>query len=341
MPPSTVDRRILPGLLAGILLLLGIGGCAAEFPQSSLHPLSDFATAIDDLFTRIFWWAVLVFVVVEGLLVYALVRFREKEQAEQPEPVYGNTLLEIGWTLAPAVILVFIAIPTIQTIWQWDNPPNPRDDVLRIEVVGNQWWWEFRYPELGIRTANELHVPVGRTVELRLTSDDVIHSFWFPRAGGKRDVLPGRQTMLWFTMDSAGVYPGQCAEFCGTSHALMKMLMVAQDSTEFREWAERQREPAGEPDEALARQGRDLFLSGNCIGCHTVRGTNARGQIGPDLTHVGSRRTIAAGMLENTPENLAAWLRDPQAIKPDNLMQIPDMTEEDIERLAAYLSSLE
>lgn len=319
--------------------MVAVGGCGGPFPQSSLDPVADLATRIDDLFRSIFWWAVVVFVVVEGLLVYVIFRYRERDGDERPEPVHGNALLEIGWTLAPAVILVLIAIPTIQTIWEVDRPPegNP----LHVEVVAHQWWWEIEYPELDVQTANELRVPVGRTVQLTLTSADVIHSFWVPRIGGKRDMIPGKETMLWFTVDSAGTYPGQCAEFCGMSHALMKMELVAEDSADFRAWVDRMREPADEPGTELAGQGREAFLNSVCISCHTVEGTRAGGTIGPDLTHIASRGQIAAGILENTPENMTRWIKNPQQIKPGNLMQIPEMDDETIRSIVAYLQSLE
>lgn len=343
MSPANHDdnRRLrpLPWVLAAVVLLLA--GCGGPFPQSSLAPVSDFARNIDDLFRSIFWWAVVVFVVVEGLLVYVLVRFRDRGGDEKPDPVHGNIALEVFWTLVPAVILVLIAVPTIRTIWEVDNPPDDAD-ALQVEVVGNQWWWEFRYPELDVTTANELHVPVGRTVQLHLTSDDVIHSFWVPRIGGKRDLSPGQQTQLWFTVDSAGVYPGQCAEFCGMSHSLMQMELVAQDSAAFAEWAERQSRPAEEPESELARAGKELFMGDAvCFSCHRVEGTMAEGDIGPDLTHVASRRKIAAGIVENDSAGMARWLDDPEAIKPGNLMKMRDLTDEEIRKLVAYLQTLE
>ena len=327
-------------LVAGALLLAGLSACGGPFPQSSLDPVSDFGRSIDDLFMSIVFWAAVVFVVVEGLLVYVVFRYRDRGGDETPEPVHGSTLLEIGWTLAPAVILVLIAVPTIRTIWQVDNPP-PVADPLQIEVVGHQWWWEFNYPEQGITTANEMHVPVGRTVQLTLTSADVIHSFWVPRIGGKRDVNPEETTGLWFTVDSAGRYSGQCAEFCGTSHALMQMEVVARDSAGFRAWVERQRMPADTPRAELARRGMQAFTENACFSCHTVEGTMARGKIGPDLTHVASRNKIAAGILPNDSAAMARWLEDPQAVKPANLMRIPELDDETIRELVAYLESLE
>ncbi len=334
------SRWRAPAFVAGALLVALLSACGGPFPQSSLAPVSDFARSIDDLFMSIVWWAVVVFVVVEGLLLYVVFRYRDRGGDEVPVPVHGSTLLEIGWTLVPAIILVLIAVPTIRTIWEVDSPPTAADP-LQIEVVAHQWWWEFSYPEEGITTANEMHVPVGRTVELTMTSADVIHSFWVPRIGGKRDVNPGETTGLWFTVDSAGRYPGQCAEFCGMSHALMQMELVAQDSAGFRDWVERQRTPADTPQSELARQGMQAFVDNACFSCHRIEGTMAQGDIGPDLTHVASRNRIAAGVLPNDSAAMARWLKDPQAVKPANLMQIRELDDETVRQLVAYLESLE
>ncbi|MDT8435114.1 MAG: cytochrome c oxidase subunit II [Gemmatimonadota bacterium] len=380
--PAGVGRTLAVATIAVLL-----ASCGGPFPQSALEPASDFAVLLDDLFRGIFFWAVIVFVLVEGALLVAIFRFRDREGRRRPRAVHGNTLLEISWTLAPALVLVLIAVPTFRAIWSVDRPTTD-PDALVVEAIGHQWWWEFRYPELGVVTANEMHVPVGRTIDVRLTSADVIHSFWFPRAGGKRDVIPGRENHLWFRMDSTGVFYGQCAEFCGLSHALMKMEMVSETPEEFAAWVEAQRRPAfgTEPpappatsaeatDDAdgdaapgggqespppagaeadtggvwltpeqrrIVEAGQQAFLSSGCIACHRVAGTPAAaGVLGPDLTHVGSRRTIAAGILENTPENMAAWLRDPAAVKPGVLMPALDLDEETIRALTAWLDILE
>ena len=206
------------------LFALGALGCAGEFPQSTLHPASDFAGQLDALFRGIFWWALGVFVVVEGLLLYAIIRFRRREGGPEPRQLHGHTALEIGWTIAPAIILVFIAVPTIRTIFASTGEAPP--GALRVEVIWHQWWWEFRYPELGITTANELHLPVGRPVALEMTTADVIHSFWLPRLAGKRDVIAGRVNRLAFTPDSTGIFLGQCAEYCGESHANMRVIEI-------------------------------------------------------------------------------------------------------------------
>lgn len=316
-----------------------IQACSGEYPQSALHPASDFAERLDGLFWQIFWWAVGVFVVVEGILIYTIIRFRARPDSERPKPVHGHTLLELGWTIAPALILVAIAIPTIRTIFVVDNPP-PEGADLTIEVIGHQWWWEFRYPELGIVTANEAHVPVGQTVDLRLRSADVLHSFWVPRLGGKRDLVPGRENFIWFRPDSVGVFWGQCAEYCGIAHALMGLRFIVDEASDFDAWVASNQAPAVEQNEGLASQGRDVFMNSACISCHTIRETQALGRLGPDLTHVGSRLTIAAGVLDTNAENLARWIRDPQEVKPGSLMPNTGLTDQQVEQLVAYLLSL-
>jgi cytochrome c oxidase subunit 2 len=338
-------RGHTPGVLALGVTMMWVLGCQGPFPQSTLDPTADFGWHIDDLFRWIFWFAVGVFVVVETLLVFVLLRYRARPGAPEPQRVQGHTLLEISWTLVPAIILILIAAPTIQTIFQTDG--TPPEGALEVDVIGHQWWWEYRYPALGITTANELHVPQGRAVSLRLTSQDVIHSFWAPRLGGKRDVIAGRTNRIGFTPESLGVFLGQCAEFCGESHAKMGLRVMVEDSGSFAAWVERERAvPA--PAESLspaARQGLEAFrlvrdpASNSCIACHTVQGTSF-GVLGPNLSHVGSRTTIAAGALPNSDEGLARWLRDPLVVKPGSKMPRIGLTEDEIVALVAYLRSL-
>lgn len=323
-------------LVFGVLISLG---CAGEYPQSALHPSSDSAEILDRLFDQIFWWAVGVFVVVEGILVYVFVRFRERPGDARPKQVHGHLLLEVGWTIVPALILVAIAIPTIRAIFIIDRP-TPDPDALVVEVIGKRWWWEFRYPELGIVTANEAHVPLGRTVDLRLRSADVLHSFWVPRLAGKRDLVPGVENQLWFRPDSVGVYHGQCAEYCGTAHALMGLRLIVDEPEDFERWARANAAPAATPTDAEARAGQSVFMANACVSCHTVRGTQAMGAFGPDLTHFGSRLTIASGVLDNTPENLTRWLGSTQHVKPANLMPQVELDEAQVRQLVAYLGSL-
>ncbi len=323
------------------LLSLVSAACAGDFPQSTLHPTADFGESIDQLYRTIFWWAVGVFVLVEAALLFVILRYRDRPGAAAPKHVHGNTLLEVAWTLAPAVVLVFIAVPTIRTIFRTDG--TPPEGALEVEVIGHQWWWEFRYPELGITTANEMHVPVGRPIALSMTSADVIHSFWAPKLGGKRDLMPRRTTRIAFTADSVGVVSGQCAEFCGESHANMRFRVMVDDSAGFAAWAARQLAPPppGDSLSELAQRGLAAFREprNQCIACHRVEGV-AQGVLGPDLTHVGIRTTIASGILPNTPEGLTRWIRDPGTEKPGSLMPRVNLSEEEIAAMVAYLLSL-
>jgi cytochrome c oxidase subunit 2 len=338
------------GLVAAV-----VAGCQGSFPQTTFSPTSEFGESLQDLYLTIVAWAVLVFVVVEGLLIYVVVRFRARPGQPDPKPIHGHTALEMAWTLAPALIIVFIAVPTIRTIWR--NASFNPDNSLRVEVVGHQWWWEFRYPEYGVVTANELHLPQGRPVVLEMTSADVIHSFWVPRLGGKRDVILGRVTRLAFAPDSVGVYLGQCAEFCGDSHANMRMQVAVEEAASFEQWVEQQRSVPAPADSLseLEQRGLEAFrrvrtpATHSCIACHTVAGVSA-GVLGPNLTHLANRSTIAGGVLANTDDNLARWLRDPAEVKPGmgdqradrQIIGMPDveLSEDEIAALLAYLSSL-
>lgn len=319
---------------------LAVFGCAGPFPQSTLHPRSDFARATDVLFTDIFWWAALVFVIVETLLIVALVRFRHREGRPAPKPAHGHTLMEIGWTLAPAVILVFVAVPTVRTIFATagDAPP----DALKVQVIGHQWWWEYRYPDLGIVTANEMHVPVGKPVQVSITSADVIHAFWAPRLGGKRDAIPGRESRIAFRADSTGDYSGQCGEFCGASHANMRLRVWVDSNSAFQAWVDAEKAgPVTPATGSLAEQGKTVYSRSACIGCHTIQGVSP-GIIGPNLTHVGSRSTIAGGLFPNDSAHLARWIADAPALKPGSIMtrMQPPLTDADIAALVAYFQSL-
>lgn len=323
---------------------LGLTGCEGPFPQSTLHPVSDFATAIDDLYRTIFWFAVGVFVVVEGLLIWVVLRYRSRP-GKEPQHVHGSTVLEIAWTLAPAVVLVFIAVPTMQTIFAVEG--TAPEGALEVEVIGHQWWWEFKYPELGITTANELHIPRGRPIALAMTSADVIHSFWVPRLGGKRDVMPARTSRLTFSAESVATFLGQCAEFCGESHANMRFRVMVDQSGDFDRWVAQQRQAPLPMDSltGLARQGAEAFrqvrdpANHSCVACHAIEGVSF-GVLGPNLTHLASRTTLASGILPNSSEGLTRWLRDPVGEKPGSLMPKINLTDEEIAALVAYLQSL-
>ncbi|HYT04169.1 MAG TPA: cytochrome c oxidase subunit II [Gemmatimonadales bacterium] len=319
---------------------LAVTGCAGPFPQSTLSPHSDFGRAIDGVFTGIFWWAAGVFVVVEALLIVALIRFRHREGRPAPKPTHGHTVLEVAWTLAPAVILVFVAVPTVRTIFATAGEAAP--DALKVEVIGHQWWWEYKYPDLGIVTANEMHLPVGTPVEVSITSADVIHSFWAPALGGKRDAIPGHVNRIAFRAEAAGDYAGQCAEFCGASHANMRLRVLVEPDAAFQGWVETERAgPAVPAKGSLAERGKAVFSRNACLGCHTIQGVSP-GIIGPNLTHVGSRTTLAGGMFPNDSAHLASWIADAPSLKPGSLMtrMKPPLTDADIAAVIAYLQSL-
>ncbi len=325
-------------LLAGAVAALA--GCEmVSHTRSTINPVSDFGWAIQNVYKQIFWWCVGIFVFVEALLLIAIFRFRVREGShETPEQVHGHTNLEIAWTILPAVILVFIAVPTIRTIFAVAAPAPA--DAIRVTVTGQQWFWHVDYPDLGIRTANEIHVPVGRAVEVSLHAADVIHAFWVPRLGGKRDVMPGRTNRQVFTVDKPGLYHGQCAEFCGTSHALMRFDLVAEDPASFDRWVAEQKSVPAPPTDPKLKTGATTFLTAGCIACHRIQGSPAQAQIGPDLTHVASRARIVSGMLENTPENMSRWISDPQAVKTDARMPNLKLKSDQVEVLVAYLQSL-
>lgn len=335
--------RRAAGAVVATVLLTAVG-CAdsTKYPQTSLDPKSDFAQRIDDLWNLTLVLGVGVSVLTFLILGYILIRYRYRPDAPQPKQIHGNTKLEIAWTLIPAVLISIIAVPTVQTIFfTYRDMP---EDALVIDVIGWQWWWQFRYPAAdgsAVVTANEVHVPVGRPVHLRMTSHDVVHSFWIPQMGGKRDVVANRESNITFTPLEAGVYLGQCAEFCGESHALMKMRLIAHEPADFDRWLANQAAPAVEsPDSAIAI-GRQLVTAGVCAGCHTIRGTTAQfGQLGPDLTHVASRGTIAAGVLENNAENLARWIKDAPSVKPGALMPPPGLSDQEVAYVVAYLQTL-
>lgn len=328
-------------MLLVIAVVALAAACGGDFPQSTLHPTADFGEQIDRLYRTIFWWALGVFVVVESALLFVIIKYRERPASPEPKHIHGSTLLEVAWTLAPAVVLIFIAVPTIETIFRTDG--TPPEGALEVEVIGHQWWWEFRYPGMDVTTANEMHVPVGRPIALSMTSADVIHSFWVPKLGGKRDLMPGRTTRIVFTADSVGWHLGQCAEFCGESHANMRFRVMVEQPEAFEAWVDRQHAPPVPADSMseLAARGAALYREGRvqCIACHRVEGISV-GVLGPDLTHVAARSTIAGGILPNTEQGLTRWLRDPPAEKPGSLMPKVPLTDDEIAALVAYLRSL-
>lgn len=444
-------RRLASAALLGALAL-GLAACGGEYPNSTFNHHTEYNTAIDGLFDKLLFWGTIVFIGVEGALVYTIFRFRRRPGGATPKQVHGNTTIEILWTAIPALILIFIAIPTVRTIFKTQAKAAP--DALQVEVIGHQWWWEFRYPQYGITTANELYLPNGRTVNFQLKTIDVLHSFWIPQMGGKRDLISNRTNYLWFTPNKdlpSSAWNGFCAEFCGPSHANMKFRVYTVTPQEFEQWSAHQKQPAifpavaaapaapasasgvapvpsgtgsapvllasmqangavaGQPmdsaaaatttaasvpapvpvwafpkeklekefaytiptakipvsvtyDEALLAKGdpargKDIYSKSSCIGCHAIAGTPFNmAAVGPNLTHVGTRYTIAGGLYPNDAKHLAHWIKNAPAMKPGSLMptlgkgltdpktkmvvNVGGLTDADIADIVAYLQAL-
>ena len=378
--------RMRTGALLAILAV-ALAACGGNYPNSTFLHWSDFATDIDFLWNRLLLWGTIVFVLVEAVLIYTIIKFRARPGAPEPKQVHGNTALEITWTVIPAIILVFIAIPTIRTIFK--TQAKAPAGAIEVEVIGHQWWWEFRYPQYGITTANELYLPAGRTANFALKTQDVLHSFWIPNLGGKRDLISNRTNYLWFTPDAnlpPTVSNGQCAEYCGDSHANMKFRTYVVPVADFESWAAHQKgvavfgvappaavtAPGKAPakkgaasgevaladtlapvasgyvfpadklpahviprtpfpgslaidDAVLAKgnadSGKAIYSRSTCIGCHAIGGNPmSMGIIGPNLTHVATRYTIAGGLFPNDAKHLSAWIKNARAMKPGSLM---------------------
>jgi cytochrome c oxidase subunit II len=393
------------------VLPAALAACASQ-PNTTLSPNTEFGRAIDDLFDVLFIGGVTVLVLVFIGLAFVLVKYRHREGAPEPKAIHGNAVLEIVWTLIPAVVLAFIAVPTVRTVFSTQAEAGP--NALQVEVIGHQWWWEFRYPQYGVVTANELYLPVGRTVNFVLMTADVLHSFWIPQLGGKRDLVSNDTNHVWFTPESAFAWNGFCAEYCGSSHANMRFRVFTVPPAEFDRWVAHQRSPAvgaaaTPPPPAAADtaavavapvaadtmpvasvtppaqgsapsvssdtlpahvrattpvpagltittttgdavRGAQLFMRSTpipCAACHAVQGV-ASGIVGPNLTHVGSRTSIGAGLYPNDARHLALWIKNSPAMKPGSKMpafgksaQLPQgLDDQQIADLAAYLLSL-
>jgi cytochrome c oxidase subunit 2 len=285
-----------------------------------------------------------IFLVVAGLLTFTILRFRRRRQdnGNEPAQVYGSNRIEVAWTVIPVLIVLVLTMATARVVIAIQNKPAPKD-ALQVTVIGHQWWWEFRYPELGIVTANELHVPLSTVANpaltfLKLQSADVAHSFWVPQLAGKTDLIPGRTNSMWIDPRQEGSFLGNCAEYCGMQHANMLLRVIVQSPAEFAKWAAHQKaDVADEPRFGLVRA---KFLSLSCVNCHTVSGTSASGTFGPDLSHLMSRDTLGSGVIPNNVENLRAWVKDPQAIKPGNLMPNMQLNATELNEVVAYLASL-
>ena len=306
----------------------------ASTPAKSIADLSDFVLVITGI----------IFVVVFVLLAYSVVKFRArvKDAGREPAQVYGSTQIELAWTIIPILIVVVLVLATARVIHALQDAPMPASAV-EVTVIGHQFWWEYRYPRLGVVTANELHIPVSDPTHptptfLQLLSADTDHSFWVPELAGKTDLIPNHPNRMWMDPERTGIFVGQCAQYCGTQHAKM-LLRVSVDSPEdFAEWVREQQLPAV-TDERVAA-GKRVFETTACINCHSINGTVANGRFGPDLTHLMSRTTLAAGAAPNTPENLRLWIQNPEAIKRGSLMPAMKLSDSDLDVLVGYLETL-
>ena len=334
--------------LAWASLALALAAC--EGPQNMLDTAGPQAERIAGLWWLILTVSIIVWVLVAGAMLIAI--WRRRQHAAHPGQLAADLAphrRERGLTAvvgaAVALTVCILTGLTLETFFAaraiFAAPP---EDALQIVVTGRQWWWQVQYmdpvPSKIVEGANEIHIPTGQKVTIRLNSQDVIHSFWVPNLHGKRDLIPGQETIFWIEASRPGAYRGQCAEFCGWQHAHMALWVVAEKPEDFQKWLEAQRQSAPEPPDALTSRGRDVFVTGPCALCHAVQGTTASARFGPNLTHLASRRTLAAGTLPNTRGHLAAWISDPRSIKPGNRMPATQLDPEDMQALLAWLETL-
>jgi cytochrome c oxidase subunit 2 len=346
--PGEMWSEEMTGFISPALL------AAATQDVSMFRPASPPTHSIINLTIFVLAISGAIFLIVEGVLLYSVVRFRRRSEtnAKEPPQVYGSRPVEIAWTAAPALVVFVLLLVIVRTELDVRRPPPAPakdDNTLFVTVVGRQWWWEYTYDHfdgqpLGFTTANELHVPQGtdgepRPVYLTLKSADVCHSFWVPRLAGKTDLIPGRTNTMWFQTDRPGLYVGQCAEYCGTQHAHMLLRVYVDAPDVFQKWLDNQKKPA--VDAPSARAGRDVFLAQSCVSCHRIRGTPAQGTYAPDLTHLHSRETLASGIVPNSRAELRQWVADPQKIKGGCLMPAFGLNDRQVDGIVDYLMTLD
>jgi len=330
-------RARRPSLIGALVVLLTTFiACSTKRSPSITDPKGSEAHTIAGV-----WWlmcglAAAVYIVVGGFILVAAFRGRGTPEG-RPSRIRDNTFIWVGGIIVPALILLVLGAATVHAS---NTLRKPEKNALRIEVVGKRWWWAVSYPDLKFDTADEVHIPVGRPIEIGLDSDNVIHSFWVPQLGGKVDLIPGQHNVWRMKATKEGTYRGECAEYCGLEHAKMNFLVVAQSPASFDTWALRHQRPPSEPVSQLAANGQVVFMRAPCAGCHTIRGTTAQGTIGPDLTDIGSRLTLGANTVPNTEGYLGGWIVNSQTIKPGNLMPPIPLSSNDLQALIAYLRSL-
>jgi cytochrome c oxidase subunit II len=351
---SSEQTRSLLSKVAGVALLLAGAmlaaslcfGAPANPPQipSIFRPESTPADSIFRLSLLVLTITGLIFVTVFSLLVYSVVKYRRRagDDGREPPQVYGSNQVELAWTVIPGLIVLVLFLATARVIHSIQDAPKP-PGTIEVIAIGHQFWWEFRYPALGVLTANELHVPVSDPSNpsptfITLLSADTDHSFWVPRLAGKTDLIPNRVNNIWVDPHEPGLYLGQCAQYCGVQHAKMLLRVYVDSREQFNQWVQEEKKPAMATDGA--EEGRRIFETTSCINCHAVAGTVADGRFGPDLTHLMSRDTIASGAALNTPENLRAWIQNPDSIKPGSLMPAMKLDDHDLDAVTAYLETL-
>jgi cytochrome c oxidase subunit 2 len=313
-------------------------------PTNIFAPVSTPAQSIFDLSRFVLVITAAIFVAVFSLLAYAVVKFRKKRPVDSREPaqVYGSTQVELAWTVIPILIVVVLFLATARVISGIQNAAHP-DNAIEVTVIGHQFWWEYRYPSLKVLTANELHIPVSDPAHplptfLTLLSADTDHSFWVPRLGGKTDLIPNHPNTMWMDPHETGLFLGQCAQYCGTQHAKMLLRVYVDSREDFDRWVQEQRKPAVAGN--TISEGQKIFEGTACVNCHTIAGSSASGTYGPDLTHLMSRQTIAAGAAPNTPANLIAWIFNPAVIKPGSKMPSMGLSTTEASQVAAYMETL-
>ena len=303
---------------------------------SPFDPRSPEARAIAQLFDQTLVVCAVIGTLVALLLLIVVVRFRASVRPAEPPQVHGHKALEFAWTLLPLAIVIGLFVLTARAMAASDPPANREPDLV---VIGHQWWWEARYPS-GAVTANEIHVPAGKDLLVRVESADVIHDFWVPQLGRKVDATPGHPTHIWLQAEAPGTYTGACAEYCGSEHAWMRIVVVAQPQAEFDAWERHERAQTLAPPDGAPMHGASLFVNKTCVKCHAIAGLGEQVQVAPDLTHLAERRTLGAGVIDNDPANLARWLRDPQGVKPGSHMPDLNLTDDEVNDLVAYFETL-
>lgn len=300
------------------------------------HPMSPQAGAISGLFVAVLLVCAIILVIVTVSVGYCVWRCREKAGAPEPEQIMGHRKLEVAWTAIPFAIIVFIFSLTARVMSSSDPAANREPDLI---VTAHQWWWDVRYPAKGVHAANEIHIPTGTPMLVRLESADVIHDFWVPQLGRKIHAVPGHPNEIWLEADQPGTYLGACAEFCGAQHAWMRFLVIAEPAATFASWTRQQLQPVLASEDGAAGRSRKIFQQFACINCHALSGISTNGTAGPDLTHLAGRQTLGAGVMDNTPDNLVRWLKNPQTIKPACLMPNFNLTDQQAHDLANFFET--